>query len=388
MKLYIFIILIGISLSSQAQHKMLVEKQIGNNDTLLINHIDSILFDTIGSEMKIYRSSGTITPYSFGSIIQGRFTNTAEANILCNSVRLPGPPLVLGSYYYGTILFLPYINGNGGDYEAGFVYSSGRSNLRIDWTSGVLADTGSIELYFSGMINDTSTIVFDLNIAGALCQLRLPVVDPFLYVDCNAPNILNPNLTYSRVLDWDGKAYKTITIGNQEWMAENLAASHFSNGDPIPLDTIGLDWSTLVASAWIFHDSSRFHCPYGKFYSYQAAIDPRNVCPAGWHVPNVADWDTLVNTLGGPTIAGLNLKSTTGIWAAPNRGNNSSGFSALPAGYQTEGFFNEIGETAIWWEIDAALSNAAIRVVEQGSQEVVESFGSRLEGHSVRCVKD
>ena len=167
---------------------------------------------------------------------------------------------------------------------------------------------------------------------------------------CGTLNIHNPNLTYGTMTDQDGNSYKTIVIGTQEWMAENLKTGHYRNGEVIPTVLDDVSWQGLTSGAvsWYNDDSSAFDCPFGKLYNWYAVVDPRGLCPAGWHVPSDAEWTVLDNSLGGIAVAGGKLKSVSNLWASPNiDATNESGFSALPGGYRYAGF--DLGQNGNWW---------------------------------------
>lgn len=110
--------------------------------------------------------------------------------------------------------------------------------------------------------------------------------------------IFNPILTYGTMTDQDGNTYKTITIGSQTWMAENLRVTHFRNGDPIPNVTDNDTWHNLTSSAycWYNNDISNKDI-YGALYNWYAVTDSRNIAPAGWHVPTSDDMQELVDYL-------------------------------------------------------------------------------------------
>jgi uncharacterized protein (TIGR02145 family) len=204
----------------------------------------------------------------------------------------------------------------------------------------------------------------------------------------------NPNLTYGSMTDQDGNTYKTITIGTQEWMAENLKASHYRNGDLIPLVTNDSTWSGLStgATCWYNIDSATYNCPYGKLYNWYAAVDARNLCPAGWHVPTDAEWTTLGNYLGGDAIADGKMKSTgTQYWGSPNsQADNSSGFSGLPGGFCFySGTYYFIGSAGYWWsssQYDASI--AWSRHLDYDGGDMYSYGDDMLNGLSVRCLRD
>ena len=155
---------------------------------------------------------------------------------------------------------------------------------------------------------------------------------------CGAKEIHNPELEYGTVTDYDGNVYKTIAIGSQVWMAENLKSAHFQNGDMIPHLKKKLDWmnADTPGFCWYRKDSAKYVCPYGKLYNWYAATDPRNVCPFSWHVPLPSDWNLLQDLLGGKAAADEKLKVVGKRYfrSFNNNSNNISGFSAIPTGFR------------------------------------------------------
>jgi clan AA aspartic protease (TIGR02281 family) len=116
----------------------------------------------------------------------------------------------------------------------------------------------------------------------------------------NKPSTSDSNI----VQDIDGNSYKTVKIGTQVWMSENLRARSFANGDEISNEKDDKVWSSLVSSAWAYYnnliDNKSAH---GKIYNWRAATDGRNVCPVGWHLPSDSEWEALINYLGGEVTA-------------------------------------------------------------------------------------
>lgn len=111
------------------------------------------------------------------------------------------------------------------------------------------------------------------------------------------------------VKDIDGNVYKTVKIGNQTWMAENLRTTKYRNGDPIQLITDPNVWKILNSGAYqgpFLSDQPE----YGNFYNWFAVSDPRNIAPEGWHVATDAEFTELASFLGGNAIAGNKLKET------------------------------------------------------------------------------
>jgi uncharacterized protein (TIGR02145 family) len=195
------------------------------------------------------------------------------------------------------------------------------------------------------------------------------------------------------VSDADGNVYKTVTIGTQTWMAENLRVRHYRNGDAIPNITQDSVWSNLSTGACCDYDNNAGNSStYGCFYNWHAAADSRNICPAGWHMPSDSEWTVLSTYLGGVNTAGGSMKSTTmGNWMSPNMGaSNSCGFSALPGGNRNfHGAYSYMGSYAIWWAATAYdPTYAYYRSLRWDNAQVDRGYGYKTIGYSVRCVKD
>ncbi len=192
----------------------------------------------------------------------------------------------------------------------------------------------------------------------------------------------------------DGQVYNIVKIGNQWWMAENLKATQYTNGDPITLVTETIEWSDLTTSAYCYYnnDSVTYAETYGALYNWYAVTDNRNVCPNGWHMPTDVEWTTLTDYLGGTSIAGGKLKESGTIhWASPNTGaNNESGFTALPGGYRYyDGLFDDVGTYGYWWTSTEVTSNTAYGRILGFSISGVNIYTThKVLGLSVKCVED
>lgn len=194
----------------------------------------------------------------------------------------------------------------------------------------------------------------------------------------------------------DGNTYKTIKIGNQVWMAENLkylpsvvgyATSSFAIAKYYVYGYNG----TVVATA----KATINYATYGVLYNLTAAI---NSCPTGWHLPTEFEWNILFNTLGyinsGDEPVGDFLKSKTG-WDNPNTGNNYSGFTALPGGerYDT-GFtngtgFKYLGKQCNFWSSTVSDSEHSWMIgLSSSGNYYYSSFDYKRDGYSVRCIRD
>ena len=197
---------------------------------------------------------------------------------------------------------------------------------------------------------------------------------------------------FATVTDIDGNIYPTVLIGNQWWMAENLRTPTYANGEPIPNVTDNTAWSQLSSGAWCNYNNNTVNDSiYGKLYNWFTVADPRNVCPTGWHVPTDAEWTVLTDFLGGNTIAGGKMKTTTG-WVAPNTGaTNESGFSGLPGGYRSlnNGGFTNVGGYGNWWSsTESSTGSAWFRYLSYNNSAAYRNDGNEQNGFSVRCLKD
>lgn len=178
-------------------------------------------------------------------------------------------------------------------------------------------------------------------------------------------------------------ALEEVRIGSQVWSVMNLDVSHFRNGDPILEARTAEEWETAWANgipAWCYYEddpdfgtregmSTSESRARGKLYNWLAVSDPRGLAPEGWHVPSVAEWETLTVFLGGAggvaenammvpmrqsAVVGSRRGGRRGAPgdAAPqqNGGTNSSGFTALPGGSRgSNGRFTGYGAYGYWW---------------------------------------
>jgi uncharacterized protein (TIGR02145 family) len=211
---------------------------------------------------------------------------------------------------------------------------------------------------------------------------------------CGATNVHNPAKTYGSMTDQQGNVYKTIVIGTQEWMAENLKTTIYRNGNVIDNVTDDVQWSGLTTGACVsYNNDSQYDCPYGKLYNWYAVVDPRHVCPTGWHEPTDGEWTTLTNYLGGESVAGGKMKSTgLQYWISPNtEATNESGFSGLPGGYRSyaDGSYNSIGSYGFWWSSSEYQVNLAwTRYLYFDFGNANQFNNTKQDGFSVRCLRD
>jgi len=202
------------------------------------------------------------------------------------------------------------------------------------------------------------------------------------------------SINFNACADIDGNVYPIVKIGNQWWTTENLKVTHYRDGTAIPLETNNSAWSGLSTGAYCAYnnDASNESDTYGYLYNWYAITDSHNIAPSGWHVPTDAEWQTLVDYLGGASVAGGKMKATgTTYWNSPNTGaTNESGFAALPGGSRYyDGNFYDLGLNAYFWSSTESSSNYAwYRLLSYYYAYVLRSNSSKQDGFSVRLVRD
>ena len=214
---------------------------------------------------------------------------------------------------------------------------------------------------------------------------------------------LNPEIAYDSMTDSrDGQIYKTVKIGDQIWMAENL---NYADSVKTP---------SLMGKNWCYANKAENCAVTGRLYTWTAAIDSvklatdadnpqdcgsgkectlpdtvQGICPPGWHLPEKKEWDTLLTKVGGEATALNVLKSQTG-WFRKGNGSDDVGFSALPAGDRiNNGNFFDIGKLAGFWSASETDYNYA-NALDLGycSNYAALGYYNKSFGFSVRCLKD
>jgi uncharacterized protein (TIGR02145 family) len=200
------------------------------------------------------------------------------------------------------------------------------------------------------------------------------------------PIVFNPDLFYDSVSDIDGNCYKTIKIGTQTWMAENLNVTQCRDG-------------TSSEAIWYNDDPSTYKDSYGALYTWDA-VQLDKICPEGWHVPSNSEWTILTTFLGGESVAGGKLKETgTAHWTNPNTdSNNESGFTSLPGGVfadfpSGERGFKDIGNYGNWWSRTPKTTGiipyyACSQRLAYDKSNFYGSYEFGSSGLSIRCIKD
>ncbi len=305
---------------------------------------------------------------------------------------------------------------------------NGNNNTLIDWTAseyinrngsnsiGVRTNETKIELYINyfkvhefefsefygdqiGMsINGAQSIEFDdLKIGYTLIEELSEEEQDDAYIENNDVEIhdgYGPG-----VKDINGNSYKTVYIGTQEWMGENLKVSKYNDGTVIPNITDRTKWQNNRTGAWAYyHNDAAYNANYGKMYNWYAVSKTtngnKNVCPSGWHVPTDAEWTILTDYLGGSTIAGGKMtEQGFSYYGEINYFTNTSLFSGLLGGYRYfDGSDNQINEYGYWWSSSEYSSsdadNRELYYRSDGGIGTSNRNTSKKSGLSVRCLRD
>ena len=200
--------------------------------------------------------------------------------------------------------------------------------------------------------------------------------------------------TIASISDNDGNVYKTVKIGTQIWMAENLKTSKYNDGTNIPLVTDGNSWINLSTSGYCWYNNdigSKEHLNGGLYNWY--TINTGKLCPIGWHVPSDTEWNTLITYLGGESIAGSKLKGLKTNGLVNNNANTAknTGFGAFSNGYRNSaaGEFNLVKDYCFWWSsTEFTSANSWYTNMYYSSGLISRLKGAKQCGFSVRCLHD
>jgi uncharacterized protein (TIGR02145 family) len=335
----------------------------------------------------------TVTPTNNDNSVN----DTLQASISsleCSNLMITGV-LKKDSLAIGVSFKLKYLGGNGKAFLAQTISSTGVTGLTASLVAGTLSNgTGYVNFEVSGKPSSEGEATFAINFGGKTCSVIISVAGS------------QPVSGYgSDIIDYEGNSYKTIYIGNQQWMAENLKVSKFNDGTAINQVTDKSQWINQTTPAWTYYNNSDINnTSYGKLYNWYVTNSmvngDKNVCPTGWHVPTDTDWDELINYLdstaeGGinyPNVAGSKLKQV-GIsnWITPNSdATNSTLFTALPGGLRGGiGDFYSLGYAAYFWsETEKDTDNAWCRSLNNLNSYANKKTTGKPNGLSIRCIKN
>jgi uncharacterized protein (TIGR02145 family) len=207
------------------------------------------------------------------------------------------------------------------------------------------------------------------------------------------------------IADNEGNVYRTVAIGNQLWMSENLKSTRLNDNTPIPNVTDSLSWIALTTPGYSWYrNNPTLYDKYGVLYNW-FTVATNNLCPSGWHVPTQLEYRTLEQTLGVPADStvvwgwrgkgvGTHMKSTTG-WDSLGNGDNQSGMNVLPGGYRAwaNSQFRGVGSmTYFWTSTDDAINHkptvAWYRRIDATNSKIYNATTEKSGGKSVRCMKN
>ena len=290
-------------------------------------------------------------------------------------------------------------NGNvsGGNVsERGFCYNTSSGPTIANDTARAGSGAGNFQRDLTGLTSGTTYYLKAYAIKNNVVYYGNELSFTTLTLGMPSPGI-------GTVTDIDGNIYNTITLGTQVWMVENLKTTRYSDGSLIPIVTDNTAWTNASSGAYCDYDNNPANSiEYGRLYNLYAIKDTRNLAPAGWHVPNAGEWNTLMNYLGGGGVAGGRMKEAGFThWDSPNTGaDNSSLFTALGSGYRIYGptsQFHNLKRRASFWSSSSSLSGGSFPfihsiildhdraswIMQQGSIQ-----GGAAYGYAVRCIKD
>lgn len=201
----------------------------------------------------------------------------------------------------------------------------------------------------------------------------------------------NPNITYGSTTDIDGNIYKTVQIGDQVWMAENLKVTHYRNGDPIMTHATREDLQSPVLY-WYNNDEENKKV-YGTYYNWMAVADKRNIAPEGWRIATKSDWETLFKHI--ENSPGALMEETSAHW---NFGNfpfntyntNSTGFTAISTGVANDPIYEgRNGSWVIFWTPQSFnISEPYLTFLTVGQMSISFASDKVFNGYPVRCIKE
>ena len=246
-----------------------------------------------------------------------------------------------------------------------------------------ISSSGNAESSCSEELSETSSSSAD--------KMESSSNSEFLATPCKTET--EDNCEYGTVLDdRDGQTYKTVKIGDQWWMAENL--------------------NYETDNSFCYNDSAEYCEKYGRLYTWAAAMDSagtwstngkgcgydqtcsptypvRGVCPEGWHLPDTTEWNALFTAVGGQLTAGKVLKSTSG-WYSSGNGTDAYSFSALPAGSRYDyGDFDYDGYHAYFLSATELYSVLAyLMYLYYYNEYAYLDYNFKDFGFSVRCLRD
>lgn len=373
---YIIITLISINSFGQIPQKM--------NYQMVVTNINNQILSNQNVGIKI-------------SVLQGSISGNAvyaETHALStNNDGLVNFDIGAGTVIFGNFSTIDWMNG------PYFLKSEtdplGGTNYSITATSELLSTPYSL---FAGNGFGKTSLIGDTLFYGNGQFILIPGIssaNPPIHPGsaCNLTGILNPALTYDTIMDIDGNTYKTIVIGTQEWMAENLRTTRYRNGDNIHHIVDQTHWNEMTEGAWCLNNNNNNNkCPFGNLYNKYAAEDSRKVCPVGWRIPHDTDLTVLSNYLGVNPASKTKSNNPMYWWNLDSLATNSSGLSIIGSDARYNSFDNgtpEMFEFKMWLAspIAPGLANDSFGFWWHEVLIYAEDEDDKS-GISIRCIKE
>ncbi len=360
-----------------------------------------IFFTIIVSTLLISCKKEPVTKESTDSTINNGSSNSSInasiSDLICADIKIDGN-LNKDKIVSNVSVYIGYKKGNGKYFQSKTYLSSGVKGLSANLNAGYLKNGDGILTYsISGAPTSSGVAIFLIDFGGKNCTINLKVEDAIPTSGYGPP-----------ISDIEGNTYKTVFIGEQHWMAENLKVSKYNDGTEIPNLTDENQWIKTDKGAWVYYDNdSKYNIKYGKLYNWYTVYNnsSKNVCPSGWHVPIFSELSVLINYLkkDGDDFLGKKMKETgTSSWSESvysKHVTNSSLFTGLPGGERnsfneggSDGIYTEfrsIGRWGFWWCSNEYSKDKAWNYGLGYDYDGLLSIpGDKYEGYSVRCLKD
>lgn len=318
-------------------------------------------------------------------------------------VKLPVIPSSEVMYVRRTLVDLEGSVKPGADsiLDCGFCWNTtGMPTLSDSTVSKMYDSEGHFEVYIQYL--KPATTYFTRAYATTLTGTTYGQEKTFTTMPVGETIIFNPGLTYGSVTDIDGNVYKTIEIGTQTWMAENLRTTRYNDNTEIALVTDNKEWENLKTAAYCWYEKNEevYKDLYGGYYNGYAVITEK-LCPDGWHVPSNDEWLTLGNYLGVSTgdrgtDEALKLKESGNHnwYLADNiNGTNDTGFTGLPGGFRMGydgGNIGAEGYVAFWWSSGGYPKSDWLfdRWILFNQTDLKQDSRILTTGMNVRCIRD
>ena len=313
-------------------------------------------------------------------------------------------------YGSGSVVWNATDDNNRGVASGLYIYSMKAGDVRINkkmlLIDGQMGSTATAAIHSSSVMNNQHFLnkqmsgKYTLSVSGVdieVYKLENINISADSYIDVSVNRV---------VRDYDGNVYRTVKIGAQWWMAENLKVTHYRDGTPIP-HVPDNTWTILRTGAYCAYNNDENNvATYGLLYNWKAVIDTCIISPEGWHVPTDEEWKQLEKFLGMSeseinnlnyrgTNEGSKLAGNADLWSYGdleiNPAFNESGFFALPGGWRvySDGDFNDMGIAAVFWS-STLINGYSVwrRAITCDYSSILRSAYVSNNGISIRCVRD